>query len=243
MWPSVGFAAVRRLLALSSTLLLLLFAVAGCGDDDDDDGGAGETAAEQTQTQVETQPERETRKPGECVEVAQPEPKPDGGEERPTDILTGDYTVTFTTNCGSFSVDVDEDGGLTSASFVQLADSGFYKNTFFHRIAPGFVIQGGDPTGTGVGGPGYTTRDEPPPDATYPKYTVAMAKSGQEPPGTAASQFFVMTGDGGIPTPDYAIVGKVTAGKKVIDAVGVLGDPSERPTQVVKVEKVAVRGG
>ena len=241
MWPSVGFAAVRRLLALSTTLLLLLFAVAGCGDDDDDDGGAGETAAE-TQTQVETQPERETRKPGECVEVAQPEPKPDGGEEPPTETLSGDYTITFTTNCGSFSVDVDEDAGLTAASFVELADSGFYKNTIFHRIAPGFVIQGGDPTATGTGGPGYTTRDAPPEGATYPKYTVAMAKGGAEPPGSAGSQFFVMTGDAGLP-PDYAIVGRVSAGKKVIDAIGVLGDPSEQPTQVVKIEKVAVRSG
>ena len=240
MSPSVGFAAVRRLLALSTTLLLLLFAVAGCGDDEDDDGGAGETATEETQTQVETQPE--TRKPGECTEVAQPEPKPDGGEEKPTETLTGEYTVTFTTNCGSFSVDVDEDAGLTAASFVQLAESGFYKNTIFHRIAPGFVIQGGDPTATGTGGPGYTTMDAPPEGASYPKYTVAMAKGGAEPPGSAGSQFFVMTGDAGLP-PDYAIVGEVTAGKKVIDAIGVLGDPSEVPTQVVKVEKVAVRGG
>ena len=240
MSPSVGFAAVRRLLALSTTLLLLLFAVAGCGDDDDSDGGAGETAAE-TETQVETQPERETRKPGECVEVAQPEPKPDGGEEKPTETLTGDSTVTFTTNCGSFSVDVDEDAGLTAASFVQLADSGFYKNTIFHRIAPGFVIQGGDPTATGTGGPGYTTRDAPPSDASYPKYTVAMAKGGAEPAGSAGSQFFVMTGDAGLP-PDYAIVGEVTAGKKVIDAIGVLGDPSEQPTQIVKVEKVTAKG-
>ena len=242
MRPSLGFRAVRRLLALSTTLLLLLFA-AGCGDDDDDDsGGGGGTTTEETQTQAETQPEPETRKPGECVEVAQPEPKQDGGEEKPTEPLTGSHTVIFSTNCGPFSVDVDEDAGLTAASFVQLADSGFYKDTIFHRIAPGFVIQGGDPTATGTGGPGYTTRDAPPEGATYPKYTVAMAKGGAEPPGTAGSQFFVMTGDAGLP-PDYAIVGQVTRGKKVIDAIGVLGDPSEQPTQIVKVEKVTARGG
>ena len=230
---------MRRLLVLSTTLLLLLFA-AGCGDDDDD--GAGETTTADTQTQVETQPEPETRRPGECVEVAQPEPKPDGGEEKPTEPLTSDRKVTFTTNCGAFTIEIDSDAGLTAASFVQLAESGFYKNTIFHRIAPGFVIQGGDPTGTGIGGPGYTTRDEPPADATYPKYTIAMAKAEAEPPGTAASQFFVMTGDGGLP-PLYAIVGQVVKGKKVVDAIGELGDPSEQPTQVVKIEKVAVSGG
>ena len=226
-----------RLLTLLAMLLAL--GVAGCGDDDDsDDGGAGSTP---TETQAQTETQAEEPQPGECVDTAQPEPKRDGGEEKPTEELSGDYEVTFETNCGSFTIAMDEEvGGLSAASFVQLAENGFYENTYFHRIAPGFVIQGGDPTGTGTGGPGYTTKDPPPDGAQYPKYTVAMAKAQPEPSGTSGSQFFVMTGDSGLP-PQYAIVGEVTKGQEVVDAIGELGDPAEQPTQVVKIEKASVQ--
>jgi cyclophilin family peptidyl-prolyl cis-trans isomerase len=221
--------------------MLLALGVAGCGDDDDSDDSGGTTSAE---TQTETQAAApEPQKQGGCVEVSQPDPKPDGGEEKPTEELSGETDVVFDTNCGSFTVTLDPElGGLSAASFAQLADSGFYKNTFFHRIAPGFVIQGGDPTGTGTGGPGYTTRDAPPSDAQYPKYTVAMAKGAAEPSGTSGSQFFVMTGDSGLP-PQYAIVGEVTEGTKVIDRIGKLGDATEQPTRIVVVEKTRVENG
>jgi peptidyl-prolyl cis-trans isomerase B (cyclophilin B) len=227
---------VRYLMLL---LMLLALGVAGCGDDDDDGGGSSGATPADTQAQtVAEQP----RKVGGCTEVPQPEPKRDGGEQKPTEELSGDYQVTFQTNCGSFTVDMDEDlGGLSAASFVQLADSGFYEDTFFHRISPGFVIQGGDPTGTGTGGPGYTTKDPPPSDAEYPRYTVAMAKGGAEPAGTSGSQFFVMTGDSGLP-PDYAIVGKVTKGMAVVDRIGKLGDATEQPTRIVVIEKTTASG-
>jgi peptidyl-prolyl cis-trans isomerase B (cyclophilin B) len=212
--------------------MLLALGVAGCGDDDEDSGSAD------TQSQTVATPEPE--KQGGCTEVSQPDPKRDGGEKKPAELLTGDYKVTFETNCGAFTVDMDEDvGGLSAASFVHLADDGFYEDTFFHRIVPGFVIQGGDPTGTGTGGPGYTTRDAPPAGAQYPKYTVAMAKGGTEPPGTSGSQFFVMTGDGGLP-PDYAIVGTVTKGTNVVDRIGKLGDATEQPTRIVVIQKTKV---
>ena len=222
--------------------MLLALVVAACGDDDDsDDGGeSGGTTSAETQTQAEAPaPEKQ----GGCVDVSQPDPKPDGGEEKPSEELSGETDVVFDTNCGSFTVTLDPElGGLSAASFAQLADSGFYEDTFFHRIAPGFVIQGGDPTGTGTGGPGYTTRDAPPSDAQYPKYAVAMAKGAAEPPGTSGSQFFVMTGDSGLP-PDYAIVGEVTEGTKVIDRIGKLGDATEQPTRIVVIEKARVQNG
>jgi cyclophilin family peptidyl-prolyl cis-trans isomerase len=230
-------------------VLLLGFAV-GCGDDDDD-GGNGDASpgssapvprASPNQPEPKPEPKPKPRKPGECVEVAEPEPKADGGGQKPTEELTENRTVTFRTNCGAFTVEVDASRGLTAASFVELADSGFYDNTYFHRIAPGFVIQGGDPTGTGSGGPGYQTTDAPPDDATYPKYTVAMAKGPQEPAGTSGSQFFVMTGDLGLP-PEYAIVGAVTRGQAVIDAIGKLGNAQEVPTRFVVVEKATASGG
>jgi cyclophilin family peptidyl-prolyl cis-trans isomerase len=230
---------------LTLLLMLLALGVAGCGDDDDDNGDSGSATSNDTQAQTETVVKPPVEKVGGCVKVAQPEAKPDGGGgEKPTEPLSGDYEVTFKTNCGSFTVEIDEEiGGLTAASFVHLADSGFYKNTIFHRVVPGFVIQGGDPTGSGLGGPGYTTHDPPPSDATYPVGTVAMAKAGPEPPGTAGSQFFVATGPG--LTPDYAIVGKVVSGLDVVNKVDKFGDPTDpagTPTQIVKIEKTTVTG-
>ena len=104
------------------------------------------------------------------------------------------------------------------------------------------MIQGGDPTATGTGGPGYSTVDEPASNTTYPKGAVAMAKAGNEPPGTAGSQFFVMTGDGGLP-PEYALVGKVTDGLDVIEKIGQLGDPAtEQPTTTVVIETMRAEG-
>jgi peptidyl-prolyl cis-trans isomerase B (cyclophilin B) len=127
-----------------------------------------------------------------------------------------------------------------AGSLVSLAKRGFFDDTFFHRIVVGFVIQGGDPTGQGSGGPGYETRDSVPNDAKYSHGVVAMAKTAAEPPGTAGSQFFVVTSaDAGLP-PDYAIVGKVTSGLDVVDRIGKLGDANEQPTRAVVISKARV---
>jgi peptidyl-prolyl cis-trans isomerase B (cyclophilin B) len=130
----------------------------------------------------------------------------------------------------------------TVASFEKLARSGFFDGTVFHRIVPGFVIQGGDPTGTGSGGPGYTTRDVPPADTRYTRGVVAMAKTSAEPSGTAGSQFFVVTGaDVGLPA-EYALLGKVVSGLPVVEKIGRLGDPAtELPTRRVVVETISIR--
>jgi cyclophilin family peptidyl-prolyl cis-trans isomerase len=149
------------------------------------------------------------------------------------------YTVTLKTNEGSFSFSLDvKDSPNTTASFASLVKKGFFDGTIFHRIVPGFVIQGGDPTGTGTGGPGYSTVDTPPSDAKYTTGVVAMAKTGSEPPGTSGSQFFVVTGaDAGLP-PDYAVLGKVTSGLDVVEKIGALGDPqTEQPTKRVVIQK------
>ncbi len=116
----------------------------------------------------------------------------------------------------------------------------------FHRIVPGFVIQGGDPTGSGMGGPGYSTRDKPPADTTYLKGTVAMAKTEAEPAGTSGSQFYIVTGaDAGLP-PDYAVLGKVVGGLDVAEKIGQLGDPASggagTPLKPVVIEKASVSG-
>jgi peptidyl-prolyl cis-trans isomerase B (cyclophilin B) len=179
-----------------------------------------------------------------CTNVEAPAARENGGATAPKERLDPEktYTLAFTTNCGSFTVTLDlEKAPATSASLVALARSGFYDDTIFHRIVPGFVIQGGDPTQQGSGGPGYTTVDKPPADASYTKGTVAMAKGGSEPAGTSGSQFFVVTADdAGLP-PDYAIVGTVTSGMDTVERIGKLGDPdSEQPTQPVVIESVKV---
>jgi peptidyl-prolyl cis-trans isomerase B (cyclophilin B) len=151
------------------------------------------------------------------------------------------YRLVFETNCGNFTITLDPKlAPNATGSLVSLAQRGFFKDTFFHRIVPGFVIQGGDPTGTGTGGPGYQTHDTVPANASYRHGVVAMAKSGADPAGTAGSQFFVVTGEDASLTPDYAIVGKVTSGLDVVDKIGELGDPNQQPTENVVIENVKV---
>ena len=151
------------------------------------------------------------------------------------------YRLVFETNCGDFTITLDPKvAPHATGSLVSLARRGFFKDTFFHRIVPGFVIQGGDPTGTGLGGPGYKTHDSVPADASYTHGVAAMAKSGADPAGTAGSQFFVVTGQDAGLTPDYAVVGKVTSGLDVVDKIGKLGDTQQRPTESVVIKNVRV---
>ncbi len=220
---------IRALTALIALLTVLVFA--GCGDDDSDSSGSSGGAAT-TETAADSGQE--------CAKVEAPAPKPDGGAKKPTDKLdpTKTNTVTFQTSCGDFTVTLDVKGAPnTAASFASLARSGFYDDTVFHRIVPGFVIQGGDPTGSGMGGPGYKTVDKPPKTATYKRGVVSMAKTATEKPGTSGSQFYVVTAeDAGLP-PEYAIVGKVTEGMDTVMRIEALGTPSEQPSRPVLIEK------
>jgi peptidyl-prolyl cis-trans isomerase B (cyclophilin B) len=179
-----------------------------------------------------------------CKRIARPAPRPDGGRKPPKAKLDPNkrYDVTFSTNCGSFTIRLNvRVSPRTTASFFALARSGFFDRTVFHRILPGFVIQGGDPTGKGTGGPGYTTIDAPPRSTVYRKYLVAMAKRADEPAGASGSQFFVVTGPSVQLPPDYAVLGMVYLGRKVVDRIGRLGDASEQPTQVIAIQKTSVR--
>lgn len=217
--------------SLALLLCVVALGLVACGDDDDSPKPANDAAS--------TQPPAPR-----CEEVAQPGPKPDGGAKRPAGALKRDatYDVVLTTSCGDITIRLDQGSSpKTAASFVALAKSGFFDGTTFHRIVPGFVIQGGDPTGTGTGGPGYSTRDVPPRSAAYTKGVVAMAKTAAEPPGTAGSQFYIVTaGDAGLP-PEYALLGTVVKGQDVVDAIGQLGDPASgeagTPLQPVVIER------
>jgi peptidyl-prolyl cis-trans isomerase B (cyclophilin B) len=157
-------------------------------------------------------------------------------------------TATVETSCGSFRIALDAARSpKTVSSFVYLARRGVYDHTIFHRIVPGFVIQGGDPTQTGSGGPGYSIREPPPANAQYRRGTVAMAKTAIEPPGQSGSQFFVVTvADAGLP-PQYAILGKVSQGQSVVNRIARLGDPASgqtgTPLATVAIRRITIRGG
>ncbi len=212
--------------ALLLPVLAIALLAAGCGGSSDDASTTTAAGADG------------------CSDVTAPAPREDGGATAPKERLDPEvtYRLVFATNCGSFTVTLDQaTAPATAASLVSLAQSGFYDDTVFHRIVPGFVIQGGDPTQSGSGGPGYQTVDAPPRDAAYVKGVVAMAKTQSEAPGTSGSQFFVVTGaDVGLP-PEYAVAGDVTSGIDVVERIGELGDPaSEQPTRPVVIESVTV---
>ena len=222
---------------LSVLLCATALVFAACGDDDEEPAQKKQAASPPT---AETE--------AGCKDVAQPPPRDDGGQKKPKQPLDPGktYEVTLATSCGDFTIQLDQKTSPNAAaSFAALARSGFFDDTIFHRIVPDFVIQGGDPTASGTGGPGYSTEDDVPADAAYDPGVVAMAKAGNEPPGTAGSQFFVVTAAGTGLTPDYALLGRVTKGMDVVQAIGALGDPASggagTPLQSVVIEGTKVR--
>ena len=151
--------------------------------------------------------------------------------------------VKIRTNKGEITIELfADDAPRTVENFITLAKKSFYNGVIFHRVISGFMIQGGDPTGTGAGGPGYKFADELNPQtesyqAGYVRGTVAMANSG---PNTNGSQFFIMHKDYPLPH-SYSIFGKVTAGLEVVDAIAASRtDGSDRPLEQIVMEKVEV---
>jgi cyclophilin family peptidyl-prolyl cis-trans isomerase len=181
-----------------------------------------------------------------CTKVAQPKPREESLPKPKMTTKKGEkVTAVVETNCGSFDIELATTEALSIAnSFAYLAEEGFYEELTFHRIVPEFVIQGGDPTGTGTGGAGYEVVEAPPKNLKYTIGTVAMAKSGEAPAGSASSQFYVVSGPQGetLP-PEYALVGHVTEGLNVVELIGEQGDAEEKPTQPIVIEKMSIERG
>ena len=204
-------------------LLVLGLLLVGCGGSSNDNGSSG---GENTSMDCEI-----------------------GGDESKAELADLEegktHSVVVETSKGSFTFELATDvSPCTTAAFAGLVEKGFFDGLTFHRIVPGFVIQGGDPLGNGTGGPGYTTVDAPPQDTTYDKGLVAMAKAPNEPAGTSGSQFFVVSADGVQLDPDYAVLGRVTSGLRVVEEIGELGnpsDPSGRPTETVDIDKMELK--
>jgi peptidyl-prolyl cis-trans isomerase B (cyclophilin B) len=226
------------------TLVLVPLAAAGCGSSNSSDGSSA--ASSSTPPAASAPASTQAASKQGCENVQAPQPRKAGGEKKPKGHLDASktYTVTVDTNCGSFAFKLDvKDSPDTTAAFAGLVKRGFFNGLTFHRIVPGFVIQGGDPAGTGTGGPGFSTVDPPPKDASYTLGTVAMAKTQTEPAGAAGSQFFVVTGKNAQLPPQYALLGKVIKGIDVVQKIGQLGnptDPNGTPTQAVVMKKVTV---
>ncbi len=154
--------------------------------------------------------------------------------------LDGKYGATLHTSLGDITVEfLAAEAPLAVNNFLFLAGEGFYDGVIFHRVISGFMIQGGDPTGTGRGGPGYKFRDELEGPGKYTRGTMAMANAG---PNTNGSQFFLMHRDYGLPH-NYTIFGRVTAGIEVVDAITALPtDSQDRPAQPPTIDRITITG-
>jgi peptidyl-prolyl cis-trans isomerase B (cyclophilin B) len=224
---------MSRLPVPVALLLACALLLAACGDETE------KPAAKPTAT--------ETAEPAQaagCEKVPKPKPRKPAKLPKPTQELKQGktYVAHVVTNCGEFDITLDaKRAPRTGGSFASLVGKRFYDGLIFHRIVPGFVIQGGDPKGDGSGGPGYSVTEAPPDDLTYGKGVVAMAKTATEAAGTSGSQFFVVTGeDAGLP-PEYALLGKVTKGQEVVDKIGVVAvGPDEAPTEPVVISSIRI---
>ena len=148
------------------------------------------------------------------------------------------YAATLQTNHGTIEIDLDAARSpITVNNFVTLARDGFYDGVIFHRVIQGFMIQGGDPTGTGTGGPGYKFRDEIDGPGDYSRGTVAMANAG---PNTNGSQFFICHSDAGLPH-SYTIFGKVSGSMDAVDSIATTPTArGDRPLEDCVIESVSI---
>ncbi|MEO5919359.1 MAG: peptidylprolyl isomerase [Candidatus Limnocylindrales bacterium] len=163
-------------------------------------------------------------------------------KSQPAPLAAGETrTVVIKTSKGDITLKIEGSlSPIAAGNFVALAACGYYDGVVFHRVVPGFVIQGGDPTGTGGGGPGYAIQDEPV-TATYRRGTLAMARSSQ--PNSQGSQFFIVLADDAAQAlasyNTYAIFGEVTAGMEAVDSVAAAAD-QELPTNPIVMDSVTV---
>ncbi len=150
---------------------------------------------------------------------------------------SGSYSATLHTSHGDIEIDFFADRSPNTVNnFLFLAGEGYYDGVIFHRVVPGFVIQGGDPTGSGSGGPGYQLADELAGPGAYRRGTVAMANAG---PNTNGSQFFICLDDVGLPHA-YTIFGTVTSGMDAVDSIATAPRRGERPMDDCVIERVTL---
>jgi cyclophilin family peptidyl-prolyl cis-trans isomerase len=220
-----------RTAALIAVVLAGLLLVAACGDDE---------ASSEPATDGDPSGETFTTPTGITCSTETPATTGNGTTYDAPPELTIDesttYVATMSTSCGDIVLELDAEGApITVNNFVFLANEGFYDGLTFHRAVEGFVIQGGDPTGTGAGGPGYQFEDELPDDG-YPQGSLAMANAG---PSTNGSQFFIVTGQADLPNA-FSKFGRVTQGLEVAQAIESLALPDQTLSQPVYIGSVTI---
>ena len=227
--------APRLVAALASGALL----VAACGSDDS--SSATEVAATEVAGSESTA--GATASAAECPPVEGADSQTRQFDAAPPMCLDdgASYEAIVTTNQGEFTIALDPESAPVAANnFVFLARNQYFDDTVCHRIIPNFVVQCGDPTATGTGGPGYTIVDEPPAPGEYQIGSVAMAKTVE--PDSAGSQFFIITGsDGAALPPEYALFGQVTGGlDTTVDAMAAAGSPDGVPTEPIEIRSIRI---
>jgi cyclophilin family peptidyl-prolyl cis-trans isomerase len=232
-------------------ILLAVLVVAGCGKDASigDDNAASTTTAETTATSTTAAIAPRSARDG-CKAVAAPRPSSNPTRTRSRKRLSvkRTYIAVLKTNCGTIRfVLAVRRSPKTTSSFAGLVRNKFYDGLTFHRIAkPGgndYVIQGGDPLGTGNGGPGYSVVEKPSKNTKYVRGVVAMAKTATDAPGTSGSQFFIVTAEQAPLPPEYAILGRVVGDDTVVRRIARLAtDPvSEMPVDPVVIERATIQ--
>ena len=147
-------------------------------------------------------------------------------------------SVLLETTMGNVKIELFDDMPVTAGNFRKLVEKGFYNGVIFHRVIPGFMIQGGDPTGTGMGGPGYTIKDEFNKKYSNTRGTLSMANAG---PNTGGSQFFINVVDNRYLDGKHPVFGKVTEGMDVVDSISnVKRDRNDRPLSQVAIKSAKV---
>jgi cyclophilin family peptidyl-prolyl cis-trans isomerase len=224
-----------RLRITSTALLLLIIGVAA-------GAAGGDAAASATLSGLGVSTFKPQVKRSGCREVPSVKPRPEHLRRPPQTIDRSDHLLAvIKTNCGSFKIKLDaRRSPVIVNSFAYLARSGFYDGLSFYRVVPNFLVQGGDPRDNGTGGPGYHVVEPPPSRFHYRPGTVAMAKASAEPSGWSGSTFFVVVGQGDAIAPEYAALGQITSGMTTIKRINRLGTPSERPSQVVRIDWVRI---
>ena len=147
-------------------------------------------------------------------------------------------SVLLETTMGNVKIELFDDMPVTAGNFRKLVEKGFYNGVIFHRVIPGFMIQGGDPTGTGMGGPGYTIKDEFNKKYGNSRGTISMANAG---PNTGGSQFFINVVDNHYLDGKHPVFGRVTEGMDVVDSISnVKRDRNDRPLSQVAIKTAKV---
>ena len=229
----------RLVAALAAGALL----VAACGSDDSASASAATETTNETTSAATNDSVSSAASTADC-------PPAEGADSQtrqfdaapPTCLDDGvSYQAIVTTNQGEFTIALDPESAPVAANnFVFLARNQYFDDTVCHRIIPNFVVQCGDPTATGTGGPGYTIVDEPPTPGEYQIGSIAMAKTVE--PDSAGSQFFIITGsDGAALPPDYALFGQVTDGfDTTVEAMAAAGSPDGVPTESIEIQSIRI---